>query len=394
MNKEVPMRPFHVTISSVSVHRLAHDLLARTLNWQPFRQSVGVGQLFDLLLLMAATTRTLFAVVSRHFPFSHETARRAVQANLTNLDTLTTGLVDALHGVLAFTRRDRHRRWTVAIDTHNRPYYGQRSTPHLVGGQKKQGTQYFFSYASAVLIHRRRRYTIGLMPLTQATPAHQIVEALLDQIQRRGLLVGGVVLDSGFDSGDTILTLQRRGLSYTIPLRRKGRGTNRRNACFAWPSGTLGDVSWVTDQTHQAVSTRVLVWQRAGQPRAKVYAFGGWGAKPAVAEARRAWLGRRRYRERFGIETSYRQKNQARAWTTSRSVAYRLLLEGLAHLLRQIWVWLTEQVARSQRATPTAWVAVRLHDLLELLADLLKARHRQDVPTIRLPNPLQQDVTR
>jgi len=58
---------------------------------------------------------------------------------------------------MAFSRRDRRRHWTVAIDTHNVSYYGSRSTSHIVGGEKKQGTNYFYSYATAILIHRHRR---------------------------------------------------------------------------------------------------------------------------------------------------------------------------------------------------------------------------------------------
>src|SRR5438552_6819345 len=159
------MRPGYPTVGADSVHQLAHHALANALTWQPFRRSVGVNQLLDLLLLMAATARTLFAVATRYFPFSHETARQALASNLPDCRTLTAGLVDALHRVLAFSRRDRRRPWTVAIDTHNLPYYARRSTPHIVGGQKKQGTKFFFGYATAVLIHRRRRYTVGLMPL-------------------------------------------------------------------------------------------------------------------------------------------------------------------------------------------------------------------------------------
>lgn len=377
------MRPPHSTVTAASVHHLAHQVLADALGWKPFRRSVGVAPLIDLILVMATTARTLFAVVRRRFPFSHETARQALRANLPKADVLTEQLVDGLHAVLAFSRRDRRRRWTVAIDAHDTPYYGDRATPHIVGGRKKQGTKYFFGYATAVLIHRRRRYTVGLLSVTKGLRPHQIVAALLDQIAARGLNVGGVVLDSGFDSGDTILDLQRRALSYTVPLRRKGCGTNRRNACFAWPSGTLGDVSWVTDQSREAVTTRVLVWKRAGQPRAKVYAFAGWGDARAVREARRARLGRRRYRERFGIETSYRQKNQARAWTTSRDAVYRLLLEGLAHLLRQIWVRLCERIAHAAGLKPTAWVGFALADLLEAFADHLKSRY----PATRAENP-------
>src|SRR5207237_43399 len=127
------------------------------------------------------------------------TGRQALRANLPDTDTLTTNLVDALHHVLPLSRRDRRRRWPVAVAPHG------------------------------------------------------------------ALSVGCVVLDIGFDSGETILLLPRRGLSYTVPLRRKGRGTNRRNACFAWASGTIATVRWQTEKTNQAVATKALAWKRRNQ---------------------------------------------------------------------------------------------------------------------------------
>jgi hypothetical protein len=377
------MRPIHSTISDSSVHQLAHATLERVFDWKAFRKSVSVSDLIALLLIMATTNGTLFATVKRFFHVCYETARQALKANLPKEDVLTDKLVGALHDVLTFSRQDRKRQWTVAIDLHNVPYYGSRDTTGIIGGQKKQGTKYFCVYATATLIHKRRRYTVGLCAVTKSTPMHTIVDTLLKQIDKHKLLIGGVVLDSGFDSGETILLLQKREVSYTIPLRRKGKGTNRRNACFAWESGTVGEVDWVTEKTRQAVKTRVLVWKRLGQPDTKVYAFSGWGDAKAIKEARRAWLGRRRYRERFGIETSYRQKNQARAWTTSHSIEYRLLLEGLAHLLRQIWVRLSELVARTQKLKPTTWVALRLCDLLDTILDQLK---KQFPPKPLIPN--------
>ncbi len=47
----------------------------------------------------------------------------------------------------------------------------------------------------------------------------------------------------------------------------------------------------------------------------------------------------RSYRLRFGIETSYRQLNEARIKTTLRSPALRLLFVGIALVLRNVWVW-------------------------------------------------------
>ena len=382
------MRPGYSRITPLGVHSFARSVLDRTLGFQPHKQSISLPQLLDLLLVIAATTRTLFAVVRRYFDFSHETARQAVYANLTTLEVLTGRLVDALHAAATFARQDRRRLWIVAIDLHYVPYYGSTKTPGILGGQKKQGTSFFHCYATAVLIHRRRRYTVGVLSVTKGLKPHDIVKTLLEQIRCRGLTVGGVVLDAGFDSGETILLLQEQKLSYTIPLRRKGKGTNRRNDCYCQPSGTLATMEWVTEKSRKAVSTRVLVWQRKSETQARVYAFGGWGQATAVSEVRRAWLARRRYRQRFGIETSYRQKNQSRGWTTSVGAEYRFLLEGLALVLRQVWVYLTQQIARDRGLRPTVWVSeLSLVEMLDWLVEGCQ-NHYPQIRRIMLANTI------
>jgi hypothetical protein len=372
------MRRTYSTITPSLVHSYARSALQSALQLKGYKLSVTPAQLLDLLLLVAASTRTLWAVATRYFPFSHETARRAVVANLTTIDTLTPRLVDALHAVAAFTRRDRQRLWTLAIDLHYVPYYGSREADGVVGGPKKQGTKFFHCYATAVLLHKRRRYTVGLLRVIKGLKPHEVVQALLEQITSRGLKVGGVVLDAGFDSGQTIRLLQEKKLSYVVPLRRKGNGSNRRNDDYQKPTGTVMTMTWVTEKSRQEVSTRVLVWQRPKESQARVYAFAGWGDKQAVSERRRAWLGRRRYRERFGIETSYRQKNQCRGWTTSTSEEYRLLLEGIALVLRQVWVYLTQQLAKDRGLRPRAWVGeLPLVEMLDWLAQHIRELYPQ-----------------
>jgi len=101
-------------------------------------------------------------------------------------------------------------------------------------------------------------------------------------------------------------------------------------------------------------------------------AFDGWGGGRAHNVHRLAERQRRLYRRRFGIETSYRQKNQAQAKTTSKDPTYRLLLEGIGYLLRQVWVVLTELLARHRRAEPKTWVgALTMAIMLNWLADEL-----------------------
>jgi hypothetical protein len=381
------MRQDHCTITPAVVRGTARQALQDVLPWQPHGKLVTVPCLLDLLLLVAALRASLSGIVRRfRFGFSHETARQAVAANLPGQEELTRGLVEALHRCGG--RRWQKRRWDVAIDLHHCPFYGDRRTPGVLGGQKKHGSKYHYAYATAVLLHRRHRYTVGLLALAKNYKPHEVVAALLAQLDGRGLRLRGVVLDSGFDSGEVLLLLQERGLSYTVPLRRKGRGNNRRNACFALPLGTVTEVDWVTEASRRRVRTQVVVLRRPREKDVKVYAFGGWGADEGSRLRQRAQLAKRAYRRRFGIETSYRQQNECKGKTTKKDVVYRLLLVGLALLLRQVWVFLTWQVARARGLKPSQWVReLPMATLLDWLAQKLMARYREH-RAIPLDQPL------
>jgi hypothetical protein len=381
------MRRGHCTVTPASVRCLARQALAKALPWEGYGRLATAQKILDVLLLAAALVSSLSAVVKRFaFGFSHETARKAVDANLPGLDGLTRGLLDALY--LFGSRALRRRRWVVAIDEHRCPFYGDRSTFAVTGGQKKHGTKYAFGYATCVLVHLRHRFTVGLIALTGGERPHEIVEALLAQMERRGLKLRGVVLDSGFDSGDVFLLLQGRKLSYTVPLRKKGNSKNKRNAVWELEVGTVARVSWKTDKGNRPVSTLAVVMRRPKEKQKKVYAFGGWGEAQARKQERRAALARRWYRKRFGIETSYRQMRQAKVKTTKKDVRYRLLLIGLALLLRQAWVWLTKHLARGLKLRPSQWVAVLpLERMGQWLADLLKALYKEE-KVIPLASPL------
>lgn len=382
------MRHDHCTITPADVRGLARQALAQALSWKDFGRRATATKILDVLLLAAALASSLSAIVRRFgFGFSHETARQAVAANLADLPRLTEGLLDALY--LFGSRTLRRHPWVVAIDVHRCPFYGDRTTFGVSGGQKKHGSKYAFSYATAVLVHQRHRFTVGLLALIGGEKPHEIVATLLAQVEGRGLKVRGLVLDAGFDSGDVLLLLQARQLSYTIPLAKKGTGKNKRNLLWEKEVGTVMRVEWKTDNGRRPVSTLAVVLRRPKEKAKKVYAFGGWDEREARRQGQRAALARRWYRKRFGIETSYRQMRQCQMRTTTTDVRYRLLLVGLALLLRQVWVWLTKQVACDGELKPTAWVAVLpLEQMVEWLADVLKAiYHEEKVIYMKSPLP-------
>ena len=51
------------------------------------------------------------------------------------------------------------------------------------------------------------------------------------------------------------------------------------------------------------------------------------------------------YRQRFGIESSYRQMNQVRARTSTRNPVVRLLLVGLAFVLFNLYIALRQNLS-------------------------------------------------
>jgi hypothetical protein len=251
--------------------------------------------------------------------------------------------------------------------------YGRR-TRHVVGGPRKQGTKWYFGYATAALLHQHRRYTVALCALLPGHKPHALVRLLLDQVAAHGLKVRGVALDSAFDSGETLLLLQERRLAYVVPLRRKGTGANARNRCFEGRHRQVRWTEWTTERSRRRVRTRVVLWK--GSRKTLALAFQGGSGERAYSVYQHAERQRQLYRRRFGIETSYRQKNQAQAKTTSKDPVYRLLLEGIGYLLRQLWVVLTFTLARRGGGRCDGRVgALPLALLLDWLLDALKKEH-------------------
>src|SRR5205085_3251358 len=138
------------------------------------------------------------------------------------------------------------------------------------------------------------------------------------------------------------------------------------------------------------VTTWTVVRVRPHDRQVQVLAFGRWGADRATAAVARRWAARagRKYRDRFGIEASYRQLNQGKGRTTRKDVAYRLLLVGLGLLLRQVWVWLTAQLVPPRDRRRGTWVAaLPLTTAVQWLADELRRKY-QESQAVTLPQPL------
>jgi hypothetical protein len=244
----------------------------------------------------------------------------------------------------------------LAIDLTSIPYHGEpfRHESEVYRSQAKQGTSHFHAYATAYVILKGQRFTVALTAATKGESMKDVLQRLLKQARSVGVKARLVLLDRGFYSVEVIRYLQAARQPFLMPVVIRGlkaddpRGPSGTRVFAAmkrsgWFEYTITSGSKRTATVSICVSCRNYrgQWKRHGR-QALVYACWGVDGRSCV------WV-RETYRTRFGIESSYRQMNQARGRTTTRRPELRLLYAGLALVLRNEWVWLHFEVLSTPR---------------------------------------------
>jgi putative transposase len=161
------------------------------------------------------------------------------------------------------------------------------------------------------------------------------MQRLLHRVAQRRVRVRTLVLDKGFCSTPVIAYLQAQQQAAIIacPIRGQSGGTralgrNSYRTTYPFTDGTQVELAVVATLPPGSEGKRRRKWLRfvvIGQPN--------WSPKKVM----------RRYRRRFGIESSYRQMRSLRIFTNSVNPAWRFFILGLALLLLNIWRWLRWQ---------------------------------------------------
>ena len=259
------------------------------------------------------------------------------------LRVLERRLNEALTGPLP--RRMRHRAWHVAIDLHLDPYYGRphKSRNEIYYGQPKYGTTKFHAYASACIVQYGRRYTLALTWVRRHESTVAVLRRLLARIREIGLKIKYLLLDRGFFSVAVMAFLQQENLPFVMPVRLSGRRPKKGcklSGLRALKRKPAGWYSHTMKSGKREVTFSVCVGYRRyrdrkdGKEKRQKLLFAAWRVHGSPSNIRE------RYRKRFGIESSYRQRRQGRIYTCTRNPHVRLFFVALAFILRNVWVWI------------------------------------------------------
>lgn len=345
----------HYTIHRASVQRHAAELLRRCLNLKDYSPACTARVLLHVLFTACSRLCSLSAACwSLATAPSRETIRRATLKAIKSKDDLLRGLNRAL--AVEVPRGLLRRPQRVAIDLVLIPYHGLPLDTELevYRSQARSGTSHFHAYATAYVNYRGQRFTLALTTVQRGEKMPEVLKRLFRRLALLGVTTRMALLDRGFWSVAVIRYLRRADKPFLMPVALRGRKPGHADG----PSGTRvfaarkrsgwgrytvkaadGQVARVSLGIH--CRNYAGQWGRHGR-QTLVYAF--WGF--AVPSTR--WL-RETYRKRFAIETSYRQMHQGRARTCTRDPEVRLLLMGVALVLRNVWVWLHYAILSTPR---------------------------------------------
>jgi putative transposase len=245
----------------------------------------------------------------------------------------------------------------IAIDLVDIPYHGTVKKEHegeVRRSKAKSGTTHFFVYATAYVVYKGYRYTLAMIRVRAEETMVEVLKQLLALLKKLGIVVSLLLLDRGFYSVKVIRYLIRQKLPFIMPAIKRGKKPEKDGGpTGTYQFATLKSGGWyrytLTSPTDGKVSFDVAVvcrnynGSRKRQGR-ETFIYATFLVKRYSLN----WV-KETYRKRFGIESSYRQLNQAKIKTCTRNPALRLLFYAIALILRNIWVWLHHQVIAEPR---------------------------------------------
>jgi len=224
-----------------------------------------------------------------------------------------------------------------AIDFTNIPYYGEeKNSGDTIKTKPKLGTSRFFTYASIYLILRNKRYTLAIKYIRKGDTLKDTVDFLIKEIQSIGFKIRTLYLDREFYTVEVIDYLISMDAPFIIPCVKRG------------PSGGIrklltGKKSYSTEYTMRSkdnevtFQVNVVVKYSKGKYKENGIKHFAYAVNNINIPIKNTF---KKYRKRFGIESSYKLMNQARTHTSTKKPELKLLYIGLSLLLVNIWIYI------------------------------------------------------
>lgn len=189
------------------------------------------------------------------------------------------------------------RKVDVAIDYTDDLYYGNKNDDMVVPVQPKDGASYGYRFASVSIVEKGKRFTILAIPVGAFTFRDQAVDTLVSYALK-WVKIRHLYADRGFNAVNVIQVLEKHGISYLMPMIKNQKV--KRTIMHATPPVVF---DYELTQGKKSVKTNLVVV--AGEDLQKLTFITSLRITPAKAQTLLDL-----YSKRWGVETSYRVKNE------------------------------------------------------------------------------------
>jgi putative transposase len=232
----------------------------------------------------------------------------------------------------------KNKSLNLAIDFNLIPYYGktnEEEKPYICRSQAKNGTCSFYGYATLYVIKKGKRVTLAIRAIRRKETKVCILTHLLSELSSLNIRVEKLYLDREFFSIAIIRWLQTLDIPFIMPAVRRGKKGGIKQFMKGRKSYKTKYKMSKNKEDYVDCSLAIICKYKKGKRKQKgreYYVYVTHKIKTNLQHIHKC------YRERFGIESSYRMKNMCRIRTTSKKPTWRLLFVGISFLLINIWV--------------------------------------------------------
>jgi putative transposase len=329
-------------LQAKEVHALTMETLQTYFQLDMEHKKYSPEAIWDVIIAAAVerTTIEMACDLLEDAP-SPNTVRQPLKAMLPaddRLDALEEQLNEAL--VARLPKHLLQRRLPTVVDLTEIPYHGEHPEDEetVRRGRAKRGTTHFHCYATLFIVKNHKRYTLALTFVRRSDQVLEVLKRLMQRAEQLGWKCQRLMLDREFDNNAGVAYLKAQPWPAVIPLTIRGK---------------TGGTRALLQGKKSAVTTYTRESKRYGPQRFDVYVVckyskGRYARKGRILFAY-VVIGDikmpptqvyEEYRRRFGIESSYRLMNQARARTSCTGASLRLFFVGLALILLNLWVYI------------------------------------------------------
>ena len=290
----------------------------------------------------------------------------------------------------------KKKKQTLALDINLIPYYGEptpEEQPYIYRSQAKNGTCSFYAYATLYLIKKGKRVTLAIRGVRWADTKAAVITYLLAELSDLNIKIKKLYLDREFFSVAVISWLIALDVPFVMPAIRRGKigGINQ------FIKGRKSYKTHYTMSDKKGKSVTFDIWivcrykkGKRGKNGIEYLVYVVHKVKNSLSYIRES------YRQRFGIESSYRLKNICRIRTTIKKPVIRLLFVGISFLLVNIWVnFLWRRISQPRRGArliyrnkfPLKQMLSFLRQAIDQIFDTVENVYIPLDNTSRLPSP-------